>query len=62
MDGGFFGLLREGYAPRMEHPMLRVPGGPTVTYGEMDARSALAAGWLGSQGVAAGDRVVVQIP
>lgn len=42
--------------------MLRVPGGPTVTYGEMDARSALAAGWLGSQGVAAGDRVVAQIP
>ena len=42
--------------------MLRVPGGPTVTYGEMDARSALAAGWLGSQGVSAGDRVVVQIP
>ena len=42
--------------------MLRVPGKPTVTYGEMDARSALAAGWLGSQGVSAGDRVVVQIP
>ena len=42
--------------------MLRVPGGPTVTYGEMDARSALAAGWLSAQGVEAGDRVVAQIP
>ena len=62
MDGGFFGLLRERMALRMERRMLRVPGCPTVTYGEMDARSALAAGWLGSQGVSAGDRVVVQIP
>ncbi len=42
--------------------MLRVPGGPTVTYGEIDARSALAAGWLDSQGASAGDRVVAQIP
>ena len=41
--------------------MLRVPGGPTVTYGEMDARSALAAGWLASQGVGTGDRVVVRL-
>ena len=62
MDGGFFDLLRKRFASGMERPMLRVPGGPTVTYGEMDARSALAAGWLGSQGVSAGDRVVVQIP
>ena len=42
--------------------MLRVPGGPTVTYGEMDAHSARAAGWLRSQGVAPGDRVVVKLP
>ena len=62
VDGGFFGLLRKRFASGMARPMLRVPGGLTVTYGEMDARSALAAGWLGSQGVAAGDRVVVQIP
>ena len=62
VDGGFFGLLRKRFASGMERPMLRVPGGPTVTYGEMDARSALAAGWLSSQGVSAGDRVVVQIP
>ncbi len=62
VDGGFFGLLRKRFASGMERPMLRVPGRPTVTYGEMDARSALAAGWLGSQGVSAGDRVVVQLP
>ena len=46
----------------MDRPFLRVPGGATVTYGEMDERSALAAGWLRSLGVAAGDRVVVQLP
>ena len=62
VDGGFFGLLRERMARRMERPMLRVPDGPTVTYGEMDARSALAAGWLQSQGVSPGDRVVAQLP
>ena len=62
VDGGFFGLLRKRFASGMERPMLRVPGGPIVTYGEMDARSALAAGWLGGQGVSAGDRVVAQIP
>ena len=62
VENGFFGLLRKRFASGMERPMLRVPGGPTVTYGEMDARSALAAGWLGSQGVSSGDRVVVQIP
>ena len=62
VDSGFFGLLRERFMPVMERPMLRVPGGPTVTYGEMDTRSALAAGWLRSQGVSAGDRVAVQIP
>ena len=62
VDGGFFGLLRERFASRMERPMLRAPDGPTVTYGEMDERSALAAGWLRSLGVSAGDRVVVRLP
>ena len=61
MDGGFFGLLRERFAPGMERPMMRSTGGST-TYGEMDARSVRAAGWLRSRGVAPGDRVVVQLP
>ena len=62
MNRGFFGLLRQSFEPAPDRPFLRVPGGATVTYGEMDARSALAAGWLRSQGVALGDRVVVQLP
>ncbi|MDE0160257.1 MAG: AMP-binding protein [Acidimicrobiaceae bacterium] len=62
MDGGFFGLLRKRLASRMERPMLRVPGSPAVTYRDMDERSARAAGWLASQGVDIGDRVVAQLP
>ena len=33
-----------------------------MTYGDVDERSARAAGWLASQGVDTGDRVVVQLP
>jgi malonyl-CoA/methylmalonyl-CoA synthetase len=62
MDDGFFGLLRRHFEPALDRPFLRVPDGPTITYGDMDARSARAAGWLQDQGVATGDRVVVQLP
>ena len=62
MDEGFYGLLRERFERGMDRPLLRLPGGPTVTYGQMDARSALAAGWLSAQNVSAGDRVVAQLP
>ena len=62
VDGGFYGLLRQRFGWGMDRPFLRVPGGSLLTYGEMDARSALAAGWLRGLGVSAGDRVVVQIP
>ena len=62
MDDGFFGLLRRRFEPALDRPFLRVPGGPTMTYGDMDERSARAAGWLRDQGVSTGDRVVVQLP
>ena len=62
VDDGFFGLLRRHFEPALDHPFLRVPGSPTMTYRDMDARSARAAGWLRSQGVSTGDRVVVQLP
>ena len=62
VDRGFYGLLRQRFEQGMDRPLLRVPGGPTVTYGEVDALSAQAAGWLAAQGVSASDRVVVQIP
>ena len=62
VDRGFYGLLRQRFEQGMDRPLLRVPGGPTVTYGEVDALSAQAAGWLAAQGVSAGDRVVIQLP
>ena len=62
MEDGFFGLLRRRFEPALDRPCLRMPGGPALSYGEMDVRSARAAGWLQGLGVAAGDRVVVQLP
>ncbi len=62
VDDGFFGLLRQRFEPASDRPFLRVPGGPAMTYRDMDERSARAAGWLQDQGVSTGDRVVVQIP
>ena len=62
MDGGFFGLVQQSFEPALDRPFLRVPGGAAVTYAEMDARSARAAGWLAEQGVTVADRVVVQLP
>ena len=38
-----------------------MPEGPTVTYGEIDARAARMAGALRELGVGVGDRVVVQV-
>ena len=61
MNGGFVGLLRQSYEPAPDRVCLRVPAGPAMTYGDMDERSALAAGWLRSLGVSAGDRVVAQL-
>ena len=62
VDDGFFGLLRQRFEPASDRPFLRVPGGPAMTYRDMDERSARAAGWLQDQGVSTGNRVVVQIP
>ena len=62
MDGSFFGLLRHCFEQAMDRPFLRMPDGVTLAYGDIDERSARAAGWLRSLGVSAGDRVVVQLP
>ncbi len=62
MDDGFFGLLQRRFEPALHRPFLRVSGGATITYGDIDERSARAAGWLRNAGVSAGDRVVAQLP
>ena len=61
MDGRFYGLLRQSFEPVLDRPFLRVPGEAAVTYGDIDARSALAAGWLAGRGVSPGDRVTAQL-
>ena len=62
MEDGFFGLLRRSFGTALDRPFLRVPGSGALTYGDVDERSARAAGWLESQGVTLGDRVVAQLP
>ena len=62
MEDGFFGLLRRSFESALDRPFLRVPGNGALTYRELDERSARAAGWLASQGVSSGDRVLVQLP
>ena len=62
MDGGFYTLLRQRFEWGMDRPLLRLASGAALTYGDMDERSARAAGWLASQGVSTGDRVVAQLP
>ena len=54
--------LRNGWAPRADAAFLRMPDGFTITFAEMDAMSARSAGGLTASGVAAGDRVIVQVP
>ncbi len=59
---GFYGLLRRCFEQALDKPFLLMPNGETVTYREIDALSERAAGWLASQRVTAGDRVMAQLP
>lgn len=61
VSANLYTTLASAFAPRIDAPFLRVVGGPTLTYRDMDARSAQMAGGLRSIGVQAGDRVAVQI-
>lgn len=54
-------ILADGFAERRHSPFLRVPGGPSLTYADIEARAARMAGALRAMGVAAGDRVLAQI-
>ena len=56
-----FELLRSRWEPRSDAPFLSVPGVRSLTYREVDTRSAQLAGALREVGVGVGDRVVVQI-
>ncbi len=58
----FYGLMRQRFLGYSERTFLRLPTGEVVTYEQMDELSARAAGWLASQGVAGGNRVLAQLP
>ncbi|UCG71925.1 MAG: malonyl-CoA synthase [Chromatiales bacterium] len=56
-----YGLLRAGFADRLDQSFLVLPGAGTRTFADLDALSATYAGVLRELGLAAGDRAVVQI-
>jgi malonyl-CoA/methylmalonyl-CoA synthetase len=61
MSGNLYDTLRDRFEHAIDGVALRVPGGTTWTYRDLDVRSAEMAGALAESGVAVGDRVVVQI-
>lgn len=61
MNENLFTVLRRAYEPRLDSAFLRVPGGTSLTYRDVEQRSASMAGALRARGVSVGDRVVVQI-
>ena len=60
-DQNFFSLLRTRFANSPESPFLTMPCGRSFTYGEIDEMTAKTAGALISEGLAPGDRIVVQV-
>lgn len=56
-----YATLRRRFVHALDRPFLRVPGGPTLTYRDVDARSAQMAGALRDLGVRRNDRIVVQV-
>lgn len=56
-----YATLAESFATRLDWPFLRVPSGTSLTYREVDRRSASMATVLRELGVSVGDRVVAQI-
>ena len=60
-NANLYSLLRTGFASALDDPGLRVPGGVTLTYRELDDRSARMASVLGDSGLGVGDRLVAQV-
>ncbi|HEX3432122.1 MAG TPA: malonyl-CoA synthase [Rhizomicrobium sp.] len=59
-DESLFAAVRAAM-PDASHPFLRLPGGTTITYGDMLARSSRLAHAIAASGVRPGDRVAVQV-
>ena len=61
MNKNLYALLKERFNPRFDQVFLQSPGGSSWTYGEMDSLCARFARAFLDMGVAAGDRIVVQV-
>ncbi|PQA87435.1 AMP-binding protein [Hyphococcus luteus] len=57
----FFTALHAAYRDALDKPFLTLPDGRSLSYGEMDARSAQMAGALRALGASPGDRIVMQV-
>jgi malonyl-CoA/methylmalonyl-CoA synthetase len=61
MGQNIYELLIGGSPTERSLPCLETPDGQSLTYGDMDERSARIANLLASRGIVRGDRVVVQV-
>ena len=52
-------MLEQGVSSR---PAIRIPDGPTVTYGSLKRQVYALAGYLGTLGIGHGDRVAIMVP
>ncbi len=59
-SGNFYDTLRRRMASRLGAPMLTLPDGSSLTYGDMDARAGQMAGVFLDAGAQPGDRILVQ--
>lgn len=61
MSGNLYSLLASGFRADRTRPAFQPPGGPMLSYGELETRTAQAAAALRARGVQAGDRVALQV-
>ncbi|OJX70509.1 malonyl-CoA synthase [Magnetospirillum sp. 64-120] len=61
MPGNLFALFQSRFPADRSKPFIVVPGGPTLSYADLEARSAQFAHVLVGVGVKPGDRVAVQV-
>lgn len=61
MPGNLFAAFQSRFPADRSKPFIIVPGGPTLSYADLEARSAQFARVLAANGVKPGDRVAVQV-
>ncbi len=61
MNANLYALLETHFPDGHEEPCLLLPGGPVISYAELEAQSARVAHMLVRAGCARGDRVAVQV-